>query len=141
MPLNQPPLPDEAITAIGQWIDNGAVINSNQAPLFITNIQQQVLAERINLEILFSVDVDKNSLTFSQILLEANNQTIATKGQLTWTNDRLLTIELSKPTDTREFTIILNRNAISTVFSKYGQPLDGDHDGFPGGEFTYVATY
>lgn len=147
MPLGQSPLSDEAIAAIGAWIEAGADIASNdvsasQAPLFVTEIVQTAdNDDAIAVTINFSVDVDPNTLLAEQILLTKNSQLLSIPYDISWQNARMLTININKPIDFEEIMITLNQTSIGTITGKNGQQLDGDRDGWPGGELTYVANF
>ncbi|WP_206486136.1 hypothetical protein [Thalassotalea sp. G2M2-11] len=141
MPLNQAPLSDSAIAAIGQWIDDGANIDSNQTALFVKQLSHISHKSTLTLTIEFSVDVDPNSLQAEQILLTTNSQVLPPPDGIIWQNPRILTVMINKPSDAEQMVITFNRAAISTITGIFGQQLDGDRDGWPGGELSYVATF
>ncbi|GLX78344.1 hypothetical protein tinsulaeT_16840 [Thalassotalea insulae] len=141
MPLNQAPLSESAIAAIGQWIDDGANIDINQAPLFVKQISHISNNTTLVLTIEFSVDVDPDSLLAEEILVTTNTQVFPPPEGIIWQSPRILTLMINKPADTKQMVITFNQAAISTITGIFGQRLDGDRDGWPGGELSYVATF
>lgn len=141
MPLNQPGLSNADIAAIGEWIDKGALIAENSAPLFITQFSQQQSNDSVDISISFSVDVDKSTLPAEQILLMEDDRALSIPYQLIWQNNRLLTIRIGKQAQISSLTLVLNQDSIGTVMGTFGQQLDGNSDGQPGGALTYAANF
>lgn len=141
MPLNQPALSNESIAAIGQWIDNGANIEVNNASLFITSINQKNIQNTVEININFSVDVDKSTLTADQILIYQDKEPLSEPYELIWKSNRLVNIKIQKPTTPTALKLIINDNSLSSVMSTFGQQLDGNSDGQPGGAFNYETRF
>jgi len=141
MPLNQPALSNESITAIGEWIDNGAIIEANSAPLFISNIKQQTINNILQISITFSVDVDKSTLLADQILIYEDKVPMPSLSELVWKNNRLVNIKIQKPISASTLQLTINENSLSSVMSTFGKQLDGNADGQPGGAFNYEIRF
>ena len=61
--------------------------------------------------------------------------------QLIWQNNRLLTIRIGKQAQISSLTLVLNQDSTGTVMGTFGQQLDGNSDGQPGGALTYAANF
>lgn len=146
MPLGNPPLNDESISAIKEWIAQGAVVPGDaMVPTVITKTvvnndsivdgngsQSRVLS----LSFWFNKSMDFSGLSATQIPVEVASETLGwtlnpNQLQLITTVDNVLTLTISDiDSQITRLSVGLNQTTISSVLSKDGQTLEG-------GEFTY----
>lgn len=146
MPLGQPPLPQNTIAVFRTWIESGAPIDAQQLVVAKTSIKHNQDKATASVGLRFSQPIDPASLTSDDIqVIVANNDTrwLLDSSALTldWVNPSQLELTVPTEADVTQLSIELNQANLTSVFSQSGVWLDGDRDGFPGGEFHYEHQF
>jgi len=158
MPLGQPALDDEMISAIKQWITQGALApQDNSAPVRVSSAHTHIVKpNHYRVMLGFNKAMNFSDLTPEQLIFDlANSATLAASDMpsldvqslsLTRVNAHLLQIDFSLEQDVGPIAALrahirFNLNNVSTLTSLSGQPLDGDYDGIDGGEFNVELSF
>lgn len=177
MPLGQAALPDDAINAIKEWIEQGATVPSNAlTPTQISRVSTELVTDsdiyknteskinnetntntyftqnidhawvadqQLKITFWFNQNMNFSSLTRNEMLINAkniNNQWTVNNSKISLhvINNIMFSLTIKNlDSSVEKLTITLNNSSISTITSANSQILDGDADGFDGGEFIY----
>ena len=154
MPLGQAPLSEEAITAIKDWISQGAIVPDDIiTPTQVNRVKITRKAvshnnkQQIEITLTFNQAINFSMLTNEQILVSQyqNKQLVPLTNHITFkvinAHQFIITLMASAVQTTKtkqqQFNLQLNNPNLSTITSISGQMLDGNNDGIDGGVFSY----
>lgn len=153
MPLGGPPLPQETIAVIRQWIIEGAQAPAQSSmPTSLRSawpVQGSVLKELSSIVVAADAELDTTVLTSGTLELsrsggdgvfdDENDVEIAAKIELRSLSPTVFTIHTERsewPADV--YALRISGRAPLAVTDLSARPVDGDSDGVPGGDFVLM---
>jgi len=126
-------------------IKPGTVLLTRLQVTYPTNNQcfEMIDKKRVKITVRFTADVDRSTVVAGQSLIMKFPKADVAPGQIAWVNDRELTWTCDKDIhDVGKFTpdCSFRLTLKDSVKSKTGVQLDGDKNGKPGGDYTFVYT-
>lgn len=156
MPLVGPPLPQSTVDVIREWISTGAMDSAGgpTAPATVLAISPEadatVSAVPGEITVIFDQDMDRLTLNEDTVVLDRSGG----DGSFADGNEAQVAITVEVSPNSRQaiirpsgvsagdetYRLTLLGTAVLPILDALGNPLDGDGDGTPGGNFVSVFT-
>ena len=140
MPLGLPALTESTIDTIRRWIEAGAPINAREPVVASSRIEST--KKEHTLTFTFNQSMNTATLTAEQIsvfgTLKEGGTLALNNVQANWLSDNTLSLKVQANTqDITQLHVTFNQASMATLMGRNGHPLDGNKNGFPGGEVSY----